>query len=56
MRVPVENTGAIDLVTRPEGAYVHPRHEREAALMGYQRVRTGTLMELETQRNPKLYE
>jgi hypothetical protein len=53
--VPKENTGRMDVEYQSEAAYVHPDHEREAAGIGFRRRSTGTLMELETKRNPNLH-
>ena len=47
---PRENTGSLDPGTQPDDAYVHPQHERAAQALGFRRLRTGTLMELEAKR------
>jgi hypothetical protein len=54
--VPMENTGTLDVQYRTDQGYVHPAHEKAATLRGYRRRATGTLIELEVQRNPNLYE
>ena len=53
--VPRQTTRSLVADTEPENGYVHPEHERSAAALGYRRVATGTLMELERRRNPALF-